>query len=576
MTSLDVQPIQRGNVQPTRKPPERPEVAEPRQPAAQETQPPVRHLQNAAEQGWPSREQADAIRATSAPQVRPVHLQSASEPQNLYAPAKPLLVARAQQVGGISQPEALSEGALEQAIQDKVNSFYGTNSQQAIEDITARNEVNRAAEAQGQSGPIPLLRDSNARLEVAFRLRIDPRRQTPDSLEHEIVARISRLGGASSAESAGKSTEVLKNENFNRSIAWLKRQAEKYPDRQILDPNKTDYTHGDMLEGYRQVYTLPSDATWADIMSEWQRQAGQNESAAARIRTEGLSEAPRDYYSRIAGLTQQPTRAAGETEKRIPEDNPFTQRLQGLLGQFAARSHNPNQPYYPLPAQNILRQLNELNGNPGLEASAREAEQTRLLDNLDQVYQHHQFLDSLMGRGGAANNLSSSYPQVSEHLRGLLQRGPEPSSPELDIKNFPIQARQAIRRMAGIYNNPELGDEQKAKQFEGFQNLLSQVLREHRYLDTALSRDGTPYTPEDSLNHRLQDLLKQGRREKPYEIPGLIDMDDYVPAIQSVIRQLQELEMPAVPPYNPPSLGEVYNQKQALIQQFHGILESSR
>jgi hypothetical protein len=551
-------------------------VAEPRQPAIQETQPPVRPLQNATEQGRPSREQADAIRATTAPQVRPAQLQPASE-SNIYAPTKPQLVARAQQVGGISQPEALSEGELEQAIHNKVNSFYGANSAQALEDITARNEVNRAVEAQGQTGAIPLLRDSDARLEVAFRLRIDPRGQTGDTLEREIAARISRLGGASSAENTDKSAQDLQNENFNRSIAWLKRQVAKYPDRQILDPDKTDYTHSDMLEGYRQVYNLPGESTWADIMSEWQQQSGQSESAAERIRTEGLLESPREYYGRIAGLAQQLTAATPVAKEAEKWDDPFEQRLQGVLGQFAARSHNPNQPYYPLPAQNILRQLTELKGNTGLDASQRGAGQTRLLDNLEQVYQHHAFLDSLMGRGGeAANNLPPSRAQAAESLQALLHRGPEPDSPELDIKNFPIQARQAIRRMAEVYNNPEIGNEQKAQQFERFQKLLSQVLREHRYLDTALSRGGTPYTPEDSLNQRLQSLLQQGRREKPYEIPGLIDMDDYVPAAQSVIRQLQELEMPAVPPYNPPALDEVYNQKQALIQQFHGILESSR
>ncbi|MBY0404690.1 MAG: hypothetical protein K2X66_12375 [Cyanobacteria bacterium] len=203
----------------------------------------------------------------------------------------------------------LKPDATEDAIAKKIkdNALFTAGSANANADDAARLATNKevatlkAAKASGADKltEVPTTYKSTVQDEVAARLRIDTRGKTPDAVAKEIQARTARLNGMDPAKAAGMSTDDLKASNRRASLDWLAKQGLSgiKPDATGAYP---DVTHEQMLAGYRAVYGMDKNATWADVQQKWQER---NATVLAdRIQRENLGQSPTDYYRGIAGL----------------------------------------------------------------------------------------------------------------------------------------------------------------------------------------------------------------------------------------------------------------------------------
>lgn len=170
------------------------------------------------------------------------------------------------------------------------------------EDVAARTKINdllakpdfAALEYDGTVNKIPMPGQASAAQEQAFRLRIDTRGMSPDQIKASVSRKIAEINGVKVPE--GTSTPQVSKDNMQRSLKWLAAQPNSGIVADARDPNFEGFTHAQMLQGYRNVYGMPSDATWADVMTKWQ------DRNPARAEQAGLTERPLPYYERISGV----------------------------------------------------------------------------------------------------------------------------------------------------------------------------------------------------------------------------------------------------------------------------------
>jgi hypothetical protein len=260
------------------------------------------------------------------------------------------MLARADRAVDIGLKPDASEEAI--ATKIKTNARFTAGTANANADDTARMAVNKEVATLKESKAtgadklteVPTAYKSTVQDEVAARLRIDTRGKTPDAVAKEIQARTARLNGMDPAKAAGMSTDDLKASNRRASLDWLAKQG-----LSGIKPDATgayqDVTHEQMLAGYRSVYGMDKNATWADVQQKWQER---NATALAdRIQRENLGQSATDYYRGIAGLpavkSVPETPTPGGTGGAPPGTAAVNKRpMIAVLDDFTARSVDLN------------------------------------------------------------------------------------------------------------------------------------------------------------------------------------------------------------------------------------------
>jgi hypothetical protein len=187
------------------------------------------------------------------------------------------------------------------------------NSEAGQADTAARVAVNtelskkeyEAALKEGKVRTIPTGEKMTASEEAAFQLRIDTNGMPADQVKLSVSRKIAEMNGVSLPANATQ--EQISRANMVQSMTWLASQPNSGITVSGSDPNFENATHKQMLDGYKKVFNMSADASWADVMQEWQKRH------ATRANAAGLNESPQVFYQRTSGLTV--LRAANPSER---------------------------------------------------------------------------------------------------------------------------------------------------------------------------------------------------------------------------------------------------------------------
>jgi hypothetical protein len=247
------------------------------------------------------------------------------------------------------------------------------NSQAGRADAAARADVNAIVARDGARSPdavgptvqqIPTGDTATIQQEIATRLRIDTRNMSPQDISNAIQQRTAFLSGVDPQSIAGQSTEDMAAANRQRSLEWLSRQ----PNSGINANNLSQYTYNDILNGYRQVYGMPADASWADIQQRWQERNAQ--SARPLIAQAGLDRPISEYYRNQAGLSPVP---GGRNGTVVVIDNRSTAAGAG----YDLNNDGVRESSHADIVSNIITA-----NNPGIRVDVRDVRSAQNPDNL--------------------------------------------------------------------------------------------------------------------------------------------------------------------------------------------------
>lgn len=178
---------------------------------------------------------------------------------------------------------------------------------------------------------IPRPGQSSAHQAIAEHLRIDTRNMDRKAVAYAIQQRIARLNGINPT---GRTVESLQAENRARSLNWLSGQTKSGIsfDRASgqykvkgADGKLKAAGYPDILQGYRNVYGLSKNATFADIFQTWKERAGASLMASPNsIRGEAfkaVNTPAESFFRKMAGLdnspvSKTPTKSAGTTSRK--------------------------------------------------------------------------------------------------------------------------------------------------------------------------------------------------------------------------------------------------------------------
>jgi hypothetical protein len=177
------------------------------------------------------------------------------------------------------------------------------NSDTGRADIAARTGVNTelakqeyaAALKDGKVRTLATGEKMTASEEAAFRLRIDTKGMTPDQVKLAVSQKVAQVNGLTLPANATQ--EQISRANMTQSMRWLASQPNSGITVSGSDPNFENATYKQMLDGYKKVYNMSADASWADVMQEWQIRN------ATRANAAGLNETSQAFYERTSGLT---------------------------------------------------------------------------------------------------------------------------------------------------------------------------------------------------------------------------------------------------------------------------------
>lgn len=201
------------------------------------------------------------------------------------------------------------------------------NSEAGRADTAARAGVNTelakpeyaAALKEGKVRTLPTGEKMTASEEAAFRLRIDTKGMTAEQVKLSVSKKIAEVNGISLPANATQ--EQISRANMMQSMRWLATQPNSGITVSGSDPNFENATYKQMLDGYKKVFNMSADASWADVMQEWQKRN------ASRANAAGLSETPQAFYERTSGLTayrvaNPPARGGGTSTTQPNSDSP--------------------------------------------------------------------------------------------------------------------------------------------------------------------------------------------------------------------------------------------------------------
>jgi hypothetical protein len=137
---------------------------------------------------------------------------------------------------------------------------------------------------------------------VADRYRIDPRGKTPEQLRQESELRVAQLSGLDPSQLRNMSAADLEAANRQRSLAWLATLPNSGIKADPADPNFKNVTYEQMLQGYRNLYGLPKEASWGDIQQAWTNVARNNNPEL--LKAAGMDRGQSEYfhYRQTSGL----------------------------------------------------------------------------------------------------------------------------------------------------------------------------------------------------------------------------------------------------------------------------------
>ena len=181
----------------------------------------------------------------------------------------------------------------------------------ALHDYQDRAAINSRIEALKREKPelaagISLLETDPAKRKpeevVADRYRIDTRGKTPEQLRQESELRVAQLSGLDPNQLRNMSAADLEAANRQRSLAWLATLPNSGIKADPADPNFKNVTYEQMLQGYRNLYGLPKEATWGDIQQAWTNVARNNNPEL--LKAAGMDRGQSEYfhYRQTSGL----------------------------------------------------------------------------------------------------------------------------------------------------------------------------------------------------------------------------------------------------------------------------------
>lgn len=277
----------------------------------------------------------DATRTPLTPNITAAASALGIQPAELEAlsPAEQLRAINTRREARAAEMKLPKDASLEKISSKELNAgAFGVETPTAQADREARAKVNRdvaaARAAINPTGPnaaaetaklkdIPDVKTSTVQAEVAARLRIDTRGQSPEQISRAITETTSRLNGV---DPAGRTTEALQAENRRRALDFLAGQGNLGITR---DPSGAyaNVSYDQMLQGYRTLYGLSSNATYADVMQTWQDRNGAairaNPTSVQAQEFQRLGQPPETYYRMLAGLPAATGSAGG---RLLPTD----------------------------------------------------------------------------------------------------------------------------------------------------------------------------------------------------------------------------------------------------------------
>ncbi|MBY0404573.1 MAG: hypothetical protein K2X66_11790, partial [Cyanobacteria bacterium] len=278
-------------------------------------------------------------------------------------------------------------------------------------------------------------------VEAALRLRIDVFKQpggtlkTKDELAMENHAKIARLGGAKPEELQGKSAEDIAAMNRKKSFEWLAKQPGSGITADPKDPDFKKFSYEQMLQGYRKVYKLPDNASWADIMEAWK---GKNPDAA---KAEGLTVSASDFYKKITGISTMPKVDLKPPSTTDPPIKPPTGEADATTPPEGTELDQAEQALKEFKREKLLALLNKL--DPAARTKLKADYQTKNGKSLEDA------IDKVFDGGGTGYGISEYIPY-------------ENSVPYLMLnalnKRMPGEQAKVLKKLL-IGNNRELAGE---------------------------------------------------------------------------------------------------------------------
>lgn len=387
---------------------------------------------------------------------------------------------------GTTTVEQAAEAPIRPA-NEKENSMYYTDTARRDEDAAARQQVNKELEVAGSTTRIPDAQQSSALMEQASRLRIDIRGKSEEEVQLEVHAKLARLSGVPEGDLAGKDIARIKNENFNRSIDYLKSQG-------VLDPNRTDHSYEEMLAGYRQLYNMPPEATWADIYQRWLDTSKQSPNHAALIRQENSDQPISEYYRMISGLPPQTSVAPpNPTQPSQPGSQPDKPSGEGSSGSNPTEGAGEN----PAATEKPTVTPDSQPTNPP------EVQPTNPSDTQPTTPEG----GPKPPPAGPAEEQASEQPKVDpneEQLNKLRQNFAGRSS-DKDKPFMPLAAANILRQLAELDQRTDLNPQDKAAEKQRLLGELAKVDDEHAFLAHIMGANAAAGGPMA----QLQDMLKK-------------------------------------------------------------------